>query len=125
MPNRTDLSPGDLERLRGLLEAERDEVLEQVEELEAEADLSRWREGGFDDDPADSGSASTERERAQSLSDHARALLQQIRAAVARMEEGTFGWCRRCGEPIGLERLEALPYAELCVGCKQLEERGR
>lgn len=125
MANQTDLSRADLDRFRELLEAEREEVLEQVEDLEAEADLSRWREGGFEDDPADSGSASTERERAQSLSDHARRLLEQIHDAVARLDEGTFGQCDRCGEQITLERLEALPYAEHCLECKQLEERGR
>ncbi len=107
------------------LEAERAELLDQVEDLDAEADVNNWREGGFDDDPADAGSASFERETAQSLSNHARGLLTQIDDALRRMDAGTYGLCERCGEPIEAERLEAIPYATLCMECKRREETGR
>ncbi|MFP4235534.1 MAG: TraR/DksA family transcriptional regulator [Nitriliruptoraceae bacterium] len=107
------------------LVAERAELLEQVVELDAEADVNNWREGGFDDDPADAGSASFERETAQSLSNHARRLLTQIDDALRRMEAGTYGRCASCGEYIEAERLEALPYATLCMACKRREETGR
>jgi DnaK suppressor protein len=78
--------------------AERATLLEQVADLDAEADVNNWREGGFDDDPADAGSASFERETAQSLSNHARNLLSQIDDAMRRMDAGTYGTCERCGE---------------------------
>lgn len=107
------------------LEAERAQLLDQVEELDAEADVNNWREGGFDDDPADAGSASFERETAQSLSNHARGLLLQIDDALRRMDAGTYGLCEGCGEPIEAERLEAIPYATLCMECKRREETGR
>lgn len=108
----------------GLLE-ERASLVSQVAELDAEADVNNWREGGFDDDPADAGSASFERETAQSLSNHARSLLTQIDDALRRMDAGTYGACESCGEPIGADRLEALPYARLCMACKRRDETGR
>jgi DnaK suppressor protein len=108
----------------GLLE-ERSELLNQVADLDAEADVKNWRDGGFDDDPADMGSASFERETAQSLSKHARNLLDQIDDALRRMDAGTYGTCERCGNRIESERLEALPYATLCLDCKRRDETGR
>ncbi len=48
--------------------------------------------------------------------------LQEIREALERLENGTFGPCENCGEAIPLERLEAIPYARLCVKCKSAEE---
>lgn len=121
----TPLSDDQLRARREELEAERVQLLEQVAELDAEADVNNWREGGFDDDPADAGSASFERETAQSLSNHARKLLTQIDDALRRMDNGTYGTCERCGRQIEPERLEALPYARLCMECKRREETGR
>ena len=112
-------------QLRAALENERDELLGQVSDLDAEADVSRWRDGGFDDDPADSGSANLERDRAQSLSGHARRMLVEVEAAIERMDQGDYGVCAGCGKPIERARLEALPYATLCMDCKRGEERRR
>lgn len=112
-------------QLRAALETERDELLGQVSDLDAEADITRWRDGGFDDDPADSGSANLERDRAQSLSTHARRILGEVEAALGRMDAGSYGVCENCGSAIERERLEALPYATLCMDCKRGEERRR
>jgi DnaK suppressor protein len=125
MAARKTLTKTQLRAIReGLLE-ERSELLSQVQDLDAEADVNNWREGGFDDDPADAGSASFERETAQSLSNHARNLLTQIDDALRRMDAGTYGRCERCGEAIESARLEALPYARLCLDCKRRDETGR
>jgi DnaK suppressor protein len=121
----TPLTEKQLRARREELEAERVQLLEQVAELDAEADVNNWREGGFDDDPADAGSASFERETAQSLSNHARGLLTQVDDALRRMDHGTYGSCERCGKQIEPARLEALPYATLCMDCKRREETGR
>lgn len=43
--------------------------------------------------------------------------LEQLRAALARLDAGTYGRCTRCGEAIAPERLQALPYAAECIGC--------
>ncbi len=114
-----------LASIREALLEERAGLLDQVADLDAEADVNYWRESGFDDDPADAGSASFERETAQSLSNHARRLLTQIDDALRRMDAGTYGLCERCGTPIEGARLEALPYALLCLDCKRRDETGR
>ncbi len=122
---RKRLTQKQLRARREELEAERAQLLDQVVELDAEADVNNWREGGFDDDPADAGSASFERETAQSLSNHARRILTQIDDALRRIDNGNYGVCERCGELIEPERLEAVPYATLCIACKRREETGR
>ena len=51
--------------------------------------------------------------------------LREIRAALARIDAGTFGDCEECGQRITMERLEALPYARHCIACaRQLEQNG-
>jgi DnaK suppressor protein len=125
MTSRKTLPKTLLKQLRASLEAEREELLGQVADLDAEADISRWRDGGFDDDPADSGSANLERDRAQSLSGYARRTLEAVNNALARMDDGAYGICEQCGTAIERDRLEALPYATLCMECKRGEERRR
>jgi len=51
-------------------------------------------------------------------------ILQAIEEALRRIESGTYGLCRACGREIGAARLEAVPYATLCIDDKRLEERG-
>ena len=110
-------------KLRRLLEAERAELLAQTAALDAVTVVGMWRDSGFDDDQADVGSATSEREQARSLAGNARAILAQIDDALGRMDDGTYGTCQRCGRPIDAARLEALPYATLCLEDKQLDER--
>jgi DnaK suppressor protein len=59
-----------------------------------------------------------------SLEESAEHLLAEIDAALARIDEGVYGTCCRCGGRIGDERLEALPWATKCIECKRVEERG-
>jgi DnaK suppressor protein len=125
MAKKPSLTKTQLREIREELLAERAQLVHQVEELDAEADVNNWREGGFDDDPADAGSASFERETAQSLSNHARSLLTQIDDAVRRIDSGAYGTCESCGKPIESARLEALPHATLCMDCKRRLETGR
>jgi DnaK suppressor protein len=51
--------------------------------------------------------------------------LELVSAALARLDEGSFGHCLRCGTAIPDERLEVLPWAAFCVRCQQLERDGR
>ena len=72
---------------------------------------------------ADHASEMVDREVDVSLEENAEQLVYEIDRAVARIDAGTYGRCERCGREIPEERLEAVPYATLCVACKQLEER--
>jgi len=49
----------------------------------------------------------------------ARAALREVQAALWRIEDGTYGLCTSCGQPIGVERLEILPQAALCMPCQR------
>jgi RNA polymerase-binding protein DksA len=80
-------------------------------------------EVAFDEEPADSGTATFEREKDLSLENNIRDLLNKIDKALARLEAGTYGICERCGKPIEKARMKALPYANLCIKDKQAESR--
>ena len=79
--------------------------------------------GGAGDDQADAGAKTFQREYDLSLTQNARDLLDLSRNALARIEDGSYGVCASCGQPIGKARLQAFPRATLCVACKQREER--
>src|SRR6266567_5642306 len=61
----------------------------------------------------------------QAILDNERALLVEVQQALARIDNGTYGICSNCGQPIPEKRLEAIPWATLCVTCesKLLSER--
>jgi DnaK suppressor protein len=104
------------------LESERANYLRQAESLQAEADsLTEDREPGdvqFDEESGEGDTLAVERERDLALSAQARAAIEQIDVAVAKIHDGTYGQCENCGTAIPKERLKALPYAALCVKCK-------
>lgn len=76
------------------------------------------------EDIVDRANNSYSRELTFSLSDGERSLLLQIEEALKRLDAGTFGHCAHCGEVIGSQRLEALPWARLCIDCQELLEKG-
>jgi RNA polymerase-binding protein DksA len=77
-----------------------------------------------DNHPGDVATVTLDREIDYTLEENEERVLSAIDAALRRIEDGTFGTCRSCGQPIGLERLEALPYTTQCIDCKRKEERG-
>jgi RNA polymerase-binding protein DksA len=58
-----------------------------------------------------------------SMAKNARANLELVQEAVKRIDDGTYGVCESCGNPIGKMRLQAFPRATLCMECKQRQER--
>ena len=78
----------------------------------------------YDNHLADSATATLNREIDYSLEENSGHVLTAIDEALERIESGTFGTCGRCGKPIAEERLDAIPYANRCIDCKRLEERG-
>jgi RNA polymerase-binding transcription factor len=72
----------------------------------------------------DIATATFDREMASTLEENSTHVLTEIDAALARIDEGTYGTCLRCGQPIGQERLEARPWATLCIDDKRKQERG-
>jgi DnaK suppressor protein len=127
MAAKTAFSSKELEDLREALLKEQAELKAQLTELEEstfstpQSDISG--EVAFDEEYADSGTATFERERDLSLENNIRDLLDKIEKALERMENGNYGICERCGKPIEKARLKALPYANLCIKDKQAESR--
>ena len=74
---------------------------------------------------ADQGSDCNEHEKSFYLVSLEGDILEQLDDALRRIEEGSFGKCVLCGKEINKKRLEAIPYAKLCLECKTLEERGK
>lgn len=108
-------------RQRRELNARRRSYREQVERFAAAAD--ELAEAGQSPDLGDeegfgeADSISVERDRVLSLQAMARQRLDDIDAAVRRLEAGTYGACRTCRRPIPVVRLEAVPEATQCVSC--------
>ena len=122
------MSVDDTERFRTLLLEERQRVVDAIDNIHTENPGSL---GDETDEPTyqdnhlgDIATATFDREMASTLEDNSTHVLNEIDAALARVEEGTFGMCKACGNPIDPERLEALPWATLCIGDKRKQERG-
>jgi len=118
-----------LATIREQLLVEREELKGREGELGEESfDSSQAEmmgEIGLDDDFADAGTATFDRERDLSIRNNILDLIEQIDHALRRLDEGTYGQCERCGRPIEAARLKALPHAVLCLDCKRREERAR
>jgi RNA polymerase-binding protein DksA len=118
----------DTDRYRTILEEERKRIQDAIENLHQENPGSIADE--TDEAPyqgnhmGDVATATFDREMASTLEDNSTHVLVAIDAALARIEEGTFGLCERCGKPMDPERLEALPWATLCIEDKRKQERG-
>lgn len=119
----------ELQDIRRRLEDERSELERRIDEIEAnvfertQSDLTG--EAGFDEDFADAGTATFDRERELSIQNNIRDIIEQINRAISRIDRGTYATCERCGKPIDASRLKALPHALLCMDCKRREERAR
>jgi DnaK suppressor protein len=103
---------------RTSLLAERDRVLEELREsaIEAPGQMTYGSQ-------AAAASQVFEQQRTLALRDHNRQHLEAIEAAIARLDAGTYGACVSCHEPIAPGRLEALPWAALCIDCQRTSRR--
>ena len=124
---KSPLTKKELDDLRARLLTERQELQEQLTTLEentfaaSQSDMSG--EVAFDDETADAGTATFERERDLSIENNVRDLLSKIDRALQRMDANTYGLCDRCGKPIEKARIKALPYVDLCIKDAQAQSR--
>ncbi|MBA5636022.1 TraR/DksA C4-type zinc finger protein [Duganella sp. LX20W] len=73
--------------------------------------------------PADNASNRTLNELVHETAEHTARHLQVVRHALAKFDDGSYGLCETCGEPIGYSRLNARPEARLCIACQTREEK--
>jgi RNA polymerase-binding transcription factor len=127
MAGTTKLTKVELRDLRVRLEEERTELDTQlatiVEESFAASQSDLSGDVGLDDESADAGTATFEREKDLSIENNVRDLLQKIDRALKRMDDGTYGACDICGKPIEKARIKALPYVDLCIKDAQAQSR--
>ena len=127
MATKTTHTKKELDDLRQRLLDEQAELNDQLTTIEetsfstSQSDLSG--EVSFDEENADAGTFTFERERDLSIENNVRDLLGKIDRALTRMDEGTYGICSRCGRPIEKARLKALPYVDLCIKDAQAQSR--
>ena len=110
-----------LASFRASLDVKRREMLSLYEH-----DVHAGQESTDDnaDDFADRANNSYNRELMFSLSDNERRMLIHIDEAMKRLDDGSYGVCAYCSEPIGLPRLQALPWARYCIDCQERYEMG-
>lgn len=107
-----------LERIRKELEGERASAIAELESYGADPNSEKVNPiEGIDDNFADSAAATAERSEILAFIETARERLDEVNAALEKVDQGTYGTCERCGEPIAPERLEARPLSVRCVAC--------
>ena len=123
----TRLTKKELADLRIRLVEERVQLDTQLTTIETDSFASTQSDSagdvGLDDEPADAGTATFEREKDLSIENNVRDLLHKIDRALKRMDEGTYGICDVCGKPIEKARVKALPYVDLCIKDAQAQSR--
>jgi RNA polymerase-binding protein DksA len=116
--NLEGLDAAALARIRDELIKHRDFLGVEIEAQGADPgsdDVNFVDDAGF----ADRGHSSEERSQVIAVVRALRSNLRDVARALSKMDTGTYGICERCAQRISRERLEALPWAELCIDCKQ------
>jgi DnaK suppressor protein len=109
----------DTGRFRTALETERARLLEEIGEAVETPDQMTYGS------QAAAASQVFEQQRDLALRDRSMQHLALVEAAIARLDDGTYGTCVRCGRPIPEGRLEALPWAANCIDCQTAIDRGQ
>lgn len=110
------MSKAELERYRVALEAKKDEIAAALKNRE---DIAIEKAADAIDEVQQAG----ERELAIRNLDRESSLLRNVRAALARIEDGSFGTCAHCDEEISPKRLKAVPWAPFCIRCQESADR--
>ena len=113
-----------LNLLRSHLESERKRLTEQLDQFEASTFSTEERREGSPFGKREEEAAETlELENRLALEKRIRDQLAEVEHALHKFEEGTYGLCEGCGQPIDPDRLEALPQAKLCMSCKSQQAK--
>jgi RNA polymerase-binding protein DksA len=97
--------------LRSVLEAEEQQLRARIAETSAHGAESL----SFDDGFADASQVTAERSELEAIGGQLAETLHDVEAALAKLDDGTYGQCETCGGPIGDARLEAMPTARYCI----------
>jgi len=107
-----------LEYFRGLLQNQLHELIEEA--LKTINGMTNLKDNF--PDPTDRAALETDRNFLLRIRDRERKLIEKIKEALERIDNGSFGICEVCGQEIGEERLRARPVTTLCIACKKKQE---
>ena len=129
-PRKVKLPKEQAAKYRRLLMDLRDHLIDEVNFLSSDNLKRSQRDAsgelsGYSTHMADAGTDNFDREFALSLVSNEQEALYEIEEAMKRLEQSTFGLCEICEKPIRKERLEAVPFARLCVRCQSQVEKNR
>jgi RNA polymerase-binding transcription factor DksA len=112
------MSDIDLAKASSALREERDTLIHQLEELGADESGEMTGDVDFGDAFADAGAATAELTETLGLVENLKQQLQDVDAAIGKINGGTYGICVDCGKQIGADRMEFRPNSIRCVSCK-------
>ncbi len=113
----------DIEKYEKLLQDEQAELQQQLKRLEDQTTGRDRLSAGvatedFDEPGGDAATETVERSLAMATTKNLREMLDLVNAALEKIKEGTYGVCDVCGKDIPKKRLDALPYATMCLDCR-------
>jgi len=122
-PAKSPFKADELRKARLLLLEEEARLREELEEIEERAARAIEMEAAgelsdFEDHPADGASETFEREKDLAIADNIASLLMRIKGAMDKIDKKTYGVCDICGQQIKKARMEAMPFATLCIDCQ-------
>ena len=100
------------------LKAEREKLVRQLNELGATETGQLTGDVDYGDGFADAAAATAERSEVLGIVENLTKLLADVDQALAKVDDGTYGLCKACGEEIGAARMEFRPTSRYCVDCK-------
>jgi DnaK suppressor protein len=115
-----EMNSSELQRFHRYLEIHREEALRSLARLESE---TRSLDAGQPQDVADLCVTSMSKESLFQRTSERRRFLRIIQAALARIQQGSYGVCAGCGDEINSRRLEAVPWSQYCLRCQAASER--
>jgi RNA polymerase-binding transcription factor DksA len=121
------LTPTEKKKLKQLLQDELGRLQKELADIQERSSRAMDVEivsevSGYDDHPADLASETFEREKDQAMVDALEATIGRVELAMEKLKLGTYGVCDGCGNKITKKRLDAVPYATLCVECQSRTE---
>ena len=123
------LTKEQIKQYRQLLITERAKLAEEIKSIAKDASTSPRDASGdlsaYTLHMADMAADTYERELSMNIASSEQQTLYQIDEALKRLDDGSFGVCQQCNQPISMSRLKAVPYASLCIECQRAKEQQR
>lgn len=104
------------DKIKQQLQSLREEYTKRIDAIEVE---THHKEEPVEKDFAEQATQSENDDVLAALDDEAQHMIMQVDAALSRIEQGSYGICKACSEPIANKRLLAAPYVTLCIGCAE------